>query len=473
MLEITPNLKDDPKLPLYVQLYEYVKNDILVGKLEAGTRLPSIRKLAEHLNISLNTVNHAYQQLLAEGYVESKERSGLYIVELETDLIKSKKDIPDSTTTQKPSKKYTYDFRYGTTDADHFPFQTWRKLMNQFIQYNDDVHVTYGDAKGEYRLRKEIASYVHQSRGVRCHPDQIIMGSGLQHLLSLLAQLFRIQGRSKIAVENPCYDGARAVFQNHGYHINPISLNEDGISIEDLHKSRANIVYVTPSHQFPMGMVMSIKQRMKILQWAKEKDGIIIEDDYDSEFRYSGKPIPSLQGLDSHEKVVYLGTFSKSFLPSIRVGYMILTPSLLASYEKYFALYDQPVSTMTQHALATFMEEGHWERHIRKMRKVYEKKYRILLQAIHHFFDNRVNVIGMDSGLHILVEVHNGMSEEQLMQAAERKDVRVYPVSKHYASGMDDTPPYIQLGFGGMSEENIWEGIRILQQAWFEERSFA
>ncbi|GKU80078.1 PLP-dependent aminotransferase family protein [Paenibacillus sp. L3-i20] len=470
MIDMTVLFNENDGESLYSQLYQHIKKEILNGKLAAKTRLPSIRSLSSHLHISRNTVDLAYQQLLAEGYVQSRPRSGLYVndLELETlpllhlnNMTSLNIDVPNSTSIH-------YDFRYGDIDADHFPFATWRKLSNQSLHQNQLELCSYGDPLGEPGLRLEIANYLHSSRGVNCSPDQIMVGAGIQYLLGVLSGLLGANNNDSIAMEDPGYDGARTIFQHNGLKIHPIPLDDDGLNLHKLYDSTSRIVYITPSHQFPYGMVMPLAKRMQLLKWAKDENGIIIEDDYDSEFRYVGKPIPSLQGLDTSRRTVYLGTFSKCLLPSLRIAYMVLPPALLDIHSKIgYQLYDQTVSRFHQKTLEMFMRNGHWEAHIRKMRNVYRQKQTTLVSNIQTMFGSKATIIGQDAGLHILLRVHNGMDENTLIQTAESEGTRVYPVSQFWAQRTAAESSMVQIGFGGLNNEDIVKGVLCLQRAWF------
>ncbi|MGV2963895.1 PLP-dependent aminotransferase family protein [Paenibacillus sp. FSL L8-0435] len=469
MIDLTLLLNRESGDPLYAQLYHYIKKDILNGKLPAHTRLPSIRSLSSHLHISRNTVDMAYQQLLAEGYVQSRPRSGLYIMDLKLEALPLSHVVSTNWLENiiQDSPEIRYNFRYGDVDAEHFPFATWRKLSNQSLLQNQMKLFSYGDPLGEPGLRSEIANYLHSSRGVNCSPDQIIIGAGVQYLLGVLSGLIGDVSHG-IAMEDPGYDGVRTVFQHKGLNIHPIPLEVDGLHIRKLYESNSRIVYITPSHQFPYGMVMPLAKRMQLLKWATDQNGIIIEDDYDSEFRYVGKPIPSLQSLDTQQRTVYLGTFSKCLLPSLRIAYMVLPQTMLELHRKQdYRLYDQTVSHFQQNTLELFMSNGHWEAHIRKMRKVYRQKQLTLISMLQKMMGAQVTIIGEDAGLHILLRVHNGMDEHKLIATAEKEGVQVYPVSPFWVQPAQAEQSMVQIGFGGLSIEDITEGVYALHRAWF------
>ncbi|HFJ9452336.1 TPA: PLP-dependent aminotransferase family protein [Bacillus tropicus] len=466
MLELTPNLNAKSKIALYVQLYEYIKKEIKDGTIPAFTKLPAKRKLASYLQVSKNTVEAAYEQLLAEGYIESASRKGYFVCEIEQMVYV---EGSEAKVEEVPFREenYTFDFTQTGVDTNTFPFNTYRKLINDVWQPHNNELLFLGHPQGELSLREEIAKYLYESRGVRCSASQIVLGAGTQILVKLLFQLLK---GSNYAVENPGYHRKMVVFEQGEEKVQMLSLDRDGICMADLENSDANVVFVTPSHQFPYGMIMPITRRTQLLQWAKkEEDRYIVEDDYDSEFRYSGKPIPALQGLDTDGKVIYMGTLSKALLPSLRMSYIVLPKNLIKKYQKEYLFYTQSVSRMDQEVIRKFLNEGYWEKHIHKMRVVYRKKRDRLVFEIGKYFSNRVEVIGEDSGLHILLKVHNGMREEELIKEAAKYSIKIYPVSTYYK---DDTAPenVVLLGFAILSEEEIAQAIQLLNTAWFRRK---
>jgi len=466
MLELTPNLNAKSKIALYVQLYEYIKKEIKDGTIPAFTKLPAKRKLASYLQVSKNTVEAAYEQLLAEGYIESASRKGYFVCKVEQMIYV---EGSEAKVEEAPFREenYTFDFTQTGVDTHTFPFTIYRKLINDVWQPHNNELLFLGHPQGELSLREEIVNYLYESRGVRCSASQIVLGAGTQILVKLLFQLLK---GSNYAVENPGYHRKMVVFEQGEKKVQMLSLDRDGICMADLENSDANVVFVTPSHQFPYGMIMPITRRTQLLQWAKkEEDRYIIEDDYDSEFRYSGKPIPALQGLDTDGKVIYMGTLSKALLPSLRMSYIVLPKNLIEKYQKEYFFYTQSVSRMDQEVIRKFLNEGYWEKHIHKMRVVYRKKRDRLVFEIEKYFSNRVEVIGEDSGLHILLQVHNGMREEELIKEAAKYSIKIYPVSTYYKDG---TAPenVVLLGFAILSEEEIAEAIQLLNTAWFRKK---
>ncbi|WP_258535680.1 PLP-dependent aminotransferase family protein [Bacillus sp. 03113] len=451
--------------PLYVQLYRYIKNEIEIHHLKEGTKLPSIRQLAMHLKVSKTTIEEAYHQLIAEGYVESRPKSGLWVLPLdEMPIIKPAEPLISEEKTKKPP--VTIDFQYGDIDNKSFPLNKWRKCISEAIDSLNHELFLYGDKQGDNELRIQIADYLQQSRGVFCHPDQILITGGTQNAISWLIQLLDLPN-SIVGMENPGYDGVLSVFEQHKCHISPISIDLDGLNLEDLEKSKAALVYTTPSHQFPLGVIMSIQKRRKLLKWAYETDGYIIEDDYDGEFRYQGLPIPSLKGMDTKDRVIYLGTFSKCFLPSARISYIVLPTALLERYRTCFKPYNQSVSPIIQRAMSLFMKKGDFERHIRRMRKLYQQKQQTLLEAIAAHMGDRVRVIGEKSGLHILLEVKN-KEFDMLYKKGLSKKIKVYTTSSYWTGNAEKNRALVMLGFGGLSLEEIESGIKGLADVWFK-----
>lgn len=460
MFEITFHLKRTKNVPLYAQLYEYFKVEIQNGQIKAGMKLPSKRKLAAHFGIGLNTVDTAYQQLIAEGYVESRVRKGYFVADIDP-IFPIKEQVGRIGATSQ-CETDMIDFNHGSVDVDYFPHSVWKKCLNKTLYLQERELFISGDPQGEPGLREEIATYLFQSRGVRCVPDQIVLGAGTQYMIHLLRLLL---GKERVfGLEDPGFHRVREVLKVEGAEMRFIPCDENGLSVESLKESHADIAYVTPSHQFPLGMIMPISRRVELLKWAKECNGYIIEDDYDGEFRHEGRPIPSLQGLDACGRVIYLGTFSKSLIPTIRAGYMVLPPGLTKLYHDKLQGYKQTISKVVQETVCLFMKGGHWERHLNRMRILYRKKNQVLLAALEETFPDGITVIGEKSGLHVLLQVTLTKSETELIQSAAKVGVKVYPTSVYHSKKINK--PTILMGYGGLSEKEIKEGIFLLKKAW-------
>ncbi|PAD66740.1 GntR family transcriptional regulator [Bacillus sp. 7586-K] len=463
MIELTPYLNRKDNTPLYIQLANYIKQEIVCGRIKPGERLPSKRKLSSYLGLSLNTIQTAYEQLNAEGYIESKPRKGIFVTAFENELSIGEKAPKQWEQVDNREETISFDFNSGNVDIDHFPYSLWRKITIQSLYEDQGELFQLGNPQGELPLREEIAKHLYASRGVRCQADQIIIGSGTQMLIALLVLLI---GKDNLyGIENPGFHRIKVVMHNLGAKTIPIPLDRDGIEMKQLIESEAKVVYVTPSHQFPNGMIMPISRRLELLKWAEMNNGFIIEDDYDGEYRYKGQPIPSLQGLDTKGRVIYLGTFSKSLIPSIRISYIVLPPSFIHPYQESFTIYKQTASRLHQETLYRFMKEGYFQSHLNKMRTLYRKKHGVLMLSIKRYFGNKVKVIGENSGLHIVLEVKNRMSEEELIKKALKAGVKVYPLSIYY-DGVIDSSPKVLLGFGGLREAEIDTGISLLKDAW-------
>jgi GntR family transcriptional regulator / MocR family aminotransferase len=459
-LELTPFLQKELPEPLYSQLYHWIKKEIEENRLLPGMKMPSIRQLTLHLKVSRNTVEAAYQQLQAEGYLESVPKSGIWVAEIEKPFLHPIAREHSIRLESKPPSEVHVDFEYGNVDIEKFPLKQWKKCLIDAVDQESNWLFQYSERMGELALRREISNYLLQSRGVRSTSEQILITAGTQASITLLCHLLSLREET-VAMEEPGYTGVRSVFKDQGCHIEPIPLEKDGLSVEYLETSRAKAVYVTPSHQFPFGMVLSISKRMRILKWAYQTGGYIIEDDYDGEFRYRGQPIPSLKSLDEEERVIYLGTFSKSFLPSARLSYIVLPPSLMVQYSRKVAAYNQSVSPIIQRAIALFMQSGEFERHIRRMRKMYQRKHQALLRSIEQYMGTQVKIVGEKSGLHILLKL-KGITALELIERGLKKGVKVYSPGMFWLHPPPESNSYIMLGFGGLSIEEIENGVRLL-----------
>ncbi|MDD2971302.1 MAG: PLP-dependent aminotransferase family protein [Lachnospiraceae bacterium] len=465
MNELTLQLDVSSKVHLYQQIYEYIKDEIRRGKLLTDEKLPSTRALAEYLQISRSTVDLAYEQLLSEGYIQARPCCGYFVCQIEDLFTIPEKERVQTHEVQRPEQTYEIDFALNGIDMEGFPFATWKSVYKNTLSNHSDEIFLMGSAQGEPTLRETISRYLHASRGVNCTPDQIVIGAGNDYLLILLE---KILGRNrKIAMEDPSYKRAYRAFSSCHYDMCMVDMDRNGMRVETLQESGADIAYVMPSHQYPMGIVMPIGRRMELLKWATEREErYIVEDDYDSEFRYKGKPIPSLQASDKHGKVIYIGTFSKSIAPAIRVSYMVLPERLLESYEQNAGFMASTVSRTDQMMLNDFIGEGYFERHLNKMRKRYKAKHDLLLGALEPF-EKRFRVTGENAGLHILLHAKDNSDEKILLQQAERAGVRVHGLTEAFIQRADrPEKAVILLGYGGLSEKEIIAGIEKLREGW-------
>lgn len=455
-------LDTDDTTPLYRQLYQKIRYQVLTGDLPANSKLPSIRDLAVELEISRNTVEGAFQELCAEGYLYSKPRSGYFVSRIDQEFAPEEQKIsPRQDLHPKLAERYRYDFHPARLDPDIFPSSLWRKCLIEGLRADSGAFSQYSEPQGEWGLRCNLQYYLERSRGVLCSPEQIVICSGLQHGLDVVAQLIRKQHCS-VAVENPGYHLPRELFRNQGFEVEPIDIGPDGLCLNGLKTSTCTVVYITPSHQMPMGQVMPVANRLELISWAKQGARLIIEDDYDSELRYEGKPIPSLQGLSPQGNIIYQGTFSKVFSPAIRLSYMVLPRTLVQDYNRLFRNYLCPVPLLIQRAMILFMERGHWDQHLRRCRIFYRKKHKVMLKAIEQFLGPSGKVIGQGAGLHIVLELTNGLTDEaSLIDRARKNGCRLLPFSDFYALKQPGTNKLL-LGFGGVGIDDIQQGVQIL-----------
>ncbi|MDF2543201.1 MAG: transcriptional regulator, GntR family with aminotransferase domain [Herbinix sp.] len=463
---ITLNITTESSIPLYLQLYTFLKIEIQEGRIPCDTKLPSKRKLSSYLKISQNTIQTAYDQLMEEGYIIPIERKGFFVCKL--DLIASLKteEITKSLDHGTHNPSIAYDFSYHGIDMETFPFSTWRKLTKDVLNEFDKELLKLGNSQGYGPLRSVIASYLHQSRGVPCTEQQIIISSGTELLFQILFQLF--EEDCMYGIENPGYEKLNLLFTSNRARFKAINIDKNGMIPDEVINSGANILCITPAHQFPSGEIMPINRRIQLLNWANEASGrYLVEDDYDSEFKYSGKPIPALCGLDSNEKVIYMGSFSKALSPTLRISYMVLPHHLLVKYISKLSYLICPVPIIEQKVLYQFIQEGFFERHLNKMRTIYRKKRELLVNQIQQLHQNII-ISGADAGLHLLLKVNNGMTEEQLVTSAFLKGVKVYGISKYYYN--QENPIHfcsVLIGFAALSEDDITKAIKKLSEAWF------
>ncbi|MFJ5772537.1 PLP-dependent aminotransferase family protein [Psychrobacillus sp. NPDC093180] len=456
-------LETDSIIPLYEQLYTEIKQAIINGTIEEGVKLPSKRKLAEYLSVSQTTVEFAYSQLVAEGFISSEPRRGFYVQNLaELALIEQRTSFIVQDEGSRDS--YSIDFSPGKIDTDSFPFSIWRKCSKEVISESNKDLLLLGHPQGDYTLRQQICTYLYQSRGVRCTPEQIILGSGTEQLMPLIIRL--LGEKAVFGIENPGYPLTHHLLLDDREKTVPISVDTDGVIVSQLEHSNANVMYVTPSHQFPTGAVLSATRRTQLLSWAYQAENrYIIEDDYDSEFRYTGRPIPSLQGIDQNERVIYLSTFSKSLMPSLRIAYAVLPKQLIVKYKQKYSYYAATVPRMDQQILSKFMESGYFAKHLNKMRKIYKRKLEIITKTI-AAYDPLVTISGEQAGMHLLLTFETVKPESELIAYAKQAGIRVYGIQE-YVSTPDNlfNKPKIVLGFGGIQVEKIETSIEQLMEA--------
>ena len=420
---------------LYEYLYKQIKTDILSKKLVAGERLPSKRLLAKNLNVSTITVENAYSQLVAEGYIYSIPKSGYYVTDISADLMKPLPERP-AKQFEKPKEKKTYfaDFASNSTVEDAFPFSIWSKLLKEVMAENSKELMSRSPSKGVYELRSAVAGYLYQFRGMDVKPEQVIIGAGTEYLYGLIIQLL---GYDKCyAVEDPGYQKISRIYQAQNVCCKFVAMDENGINMEALEESGADVLHISPAHHFPTGLVTPVSRRYELLSWASRKDNrYIIEDEYDSELRLNGKPIPSLQSIDVSGKVIYMNTFSKTLCSTVRISYMVLPDELAERFYRELSFYSCTVSNFEQYTLAQFMNSGAFEKHINRLRNYYQQKRDRILEAfLQGVLKTKIQILEEDAGVHFLMKVDTNLSEEEFLDKMKSKGIKLAALSSYYHS---------------------------------------
>ena len=423
--------------PLYIQLYRHIKSEILSGNLRLGEKLPSLRNIAEESDLSVTTTGQAYEQLLTEGYIISKPQSGYYVADI------PKAALSSGTDNSNPSLEmddYTFDRGKYLHDPDSFDFLKWRKCSSRVFTEYRDMLLFESDVQGEATLRFEICKYLYSSRGVTASPDQVVIGAGTQQLISHLARILTKMGIDLVCTEDPGYIPIQNIFRDRGFGLTKIPVTETGIMIDKLPVNISTAVYVSPANQFPTGSVMPIGARYQLLEWANANGSIIMEDDYDSELRYFGKPVPALQGLDEHNCVVYLGSFSSTLFPAIKISYMILPPKMALIFSSIKDDYTQTCSKSEQLTLALFMEDGYYYTNIRKLRSLYAQKLETTVEAFARHGKGKISTTNTKSGLNITLIIPSDKSYIELCNAGEELGLQILPFGResYSVSNTDD-----------------------------------
>lgn len=452
---ISPVFDKESKIPLYIQLYDYIKTEITSGLLKPDSKLPSIREASSTLNLSKTTVENAYSQLVAEGYIDNYPKKGYFVC----DLSEYNFDISISKKTLDHHREILY--LNDGVDKESFDVSTWKRLYNKVISDPKTNIYTSCSIQGEEFLREEIANFVNTMRGGHTHAQQVIVGAGVQYLLGILIGIIK-DDYDVVALEKPGFNKAEFVFEDYGFNIKHIEITDTGFSISQLQESNAQVIYISPAHQYPLGTIMPVNKRMELLDWAYKKKGIIIEDDYDSMIRYGGMPIPSLQGLDKNDCVVYLGSFSKMLLPSLRISFMVIPNRLLTTYNKIKNRYTQSTSKIDQVVLAHFMKEGYMVKHLRKIKRIYKKKNSSLLMSLRKTFEDKLEVISSDSGLHVVCEAKTQKSEQKIIKDAQNSGILINIIKTKNNKVM------FSLNYSGIDIGYIDEFTGLLRRVLFE-----
>ena len=460
---ITIELKKRSEENLYQQIYDFIKDEILSGRIQSNEKLPSKRTLAKNLGVSTLTVETAYSQLIAEGFIYSVAKKGFFaesvngIPKTNSMPVQKKNAIPENM----PASDFLTDFSGNQIDPETFPFSVWAKIIRKILNEKQTEVMTSSSARGTLVLRQAIAKHLHDFRGMSVTPEQIVIGAGTEYLYALLVQLL---GMKKVyAIEEPCYNKIKKIYDSLGIKNIQIPMDSNGIIIDDLKKSEADIVHISPSHHFPTGIVMPVTRRYELLSWANQSDSrFLLEDDYDSEFRFAGKPIPTLQSIDLSEKVIYLNTFTKTLSSTVRISYMVLPDSLINLFEEKLGFYSCTVPAIDQLTLAEFIMQGFFEKHINRMRKLYSLKKDLFMKSIEKYdTDNSIRIKEANSGLHLLLEVKKEKLKAFLANTKKNK-INIVPLSSYYKKPTADSHRCFVVNYYSIPIEKIEMSVKLL-----------
>jgi GntR family transcriptional regulator/MocR family aminotransferase len=461
---LTYSMEARGELPLYEYLYRCVREDILTGVLPSGQRLPSKRALAEHLRVSVITVENAYRQLEAEGYVYTLPKRGFFVSPVER--VPPAAAAPGIPPEPEPPH-WRLDLSRSQADASRFPVAAWARLTRQVL--SDGTFLAPAPHQGLLELRRAIADDLRAFRGMAVFPEQIVIGAGAEYLYLLLAQLLSPAGSVIFAAEDPGYPKICQVYRACGVTCLPVPLDSQGMDPDALSASGASVAHISPAHHYPTGIVTPIGRRQALLRWAETCGGTIIEDDYDSEFRFTGRPIPTLQSIDSSGRVIYMNTFSQTISPSMRVGFMVLPPRLLERYRRELDFYSCTVPVLDQHILARFLSGGHYEQHLSRMRKEYRARRDAVIEAFRNSrFAQRVTFSEQAAGLHFLLRLDTEQSDQTLRRKAERLGVKLAFLSEYAAAPLPEYDHTLVINYGGLAPDRLQEAVSLLEEVFAE-----
>ncbi|WP_462332726.1 MocR-like pyridoxine biosynthesis transcription factor PdxR [Schwartzia sp. (in: firmicutes)] len=456
---LTYSFENTGKIPLYEHLYRCIRDDILAGRLTPGEKLPSKRTLARNLGISTITVENAYGQLTAEGYCRSAPKKGFFVTEtLEKMPVQAKPaEVPELPQTE--AKAWKIDFTANTMRAEDFPFAIWTRLLRQVVSEASDELLMRSPSGGVLALRQAIADHLRSFRGLVVSPEQIVIGAGTEYLYSLLVKFF---GRDKIfCVENPGYDRIRKVYKSNGAVCAAADMDTQGVRLDEVERCGTDILHISPSHHFPTGIIMPVSRRYELLAWANRKPGrCIIEDDYDSEFRMTGRPIPTLMSIDAAGRVIYMNTFSKSLTPTIRISYMVLPANMVKPFFEKVGFYNCTVSNFEQYTLARFIGDGYFEKHINRMRNIYRRRREELLSLLRSSENaKRLSIIERGSGLHFLLRFNTRQSDAEIVERLENMGIHMRPLAAYYEGEHPDAEHIFVLNYSNLDVEKLEQGL--------------
>lgn len=459
---LTYDLSKRGNMPLYDYLYQCIRQDIITGALRAGERLPSKRTLAQHLSVGIITIANAYAQLAVEGYITSKEKQGYFVENVSNYRLRQQKTRP--TLPEEPEKEYFADFKANRISLQNFPLATWSRLMRETLSLQNDELLKTVPYNGVYELRKAIATYLAHNRAMQVDPAQIIIGAGTEYLYSRLLQMFG--SACTFAIEDPGYKKFASISASYGNPWKYIPIDANGLMIDKLEESGADVVHISPANHFPTGIVMPVTRRLELFEWVNRiRKRYIIEDDYDSEFRYNGRFILPLYAQDTQNRVIYMNTFSKSLVPSLRISYMVLPTRLLKRYEETMSFYSCTVSSFEQYTLARFIDAGYFERHINKMKNYYRNIRSKILSALQASpLAQQTSIIERNAGTHFLLRIHTSLTEAEIRQAATMQDMHLSFYSDYSYRKADEEVCILVINYAGIEESKINEVVTRLNK---------
>ena len=461
---LTYDLDRRGRLARYDYLYRCIREDILSGRLTAGEKLPSKRALAEHLQTAVSTVENAYAQLAAEGYIHTREKSGCFVAAVETPRLERAPAPPTPERGGPPcaEREWLLDLHSGGSGTEGFPFSVWARLMRRVLGERGEALLRATPPNGAEELRAALARQLYRYRGINAAPEQIVVGAGTEYLYNLIVQLLGREG--VYGVEDPGYSKAARIYALSGARTTPVRVDGGGVSLRSLETSGAQVLHTSPNHQFPTGAVTPIGRRQSVLRWAEAREGrCIIEDDYDSEFRFTGRPIPTLKSIDRAGRVLYVNTFSRTLAPSLRISYLVLPEGLLARYRERLGFYSCTVPAMEQYTLSRFLDEGYFEAHVNRMRNFYRARRDAVIAAIAESpLAPRCRVSGEDAGLHFLLALDTARPDRELAAAAEQRGLRLSFLSDFALRPAADAHTLV-VNYPGVDVERLHEALRVLE----------
>lgn len=447
---ITYNFDKTIKKPLYEQLYLFIKNDIITGVIPSGSKLPSKRELSAHLGLSKITIENAYSLLISEGYIYSLEKKGYFVEEkLSTHQTALNRDYEEDT-----NIKYKVDLVSNSVPPEHFPFRTWSKLMRNVCLDHTEELLKPIRFNGAYCLRSAIAEYLFEERGVNVSPDDILIGAGSEYLYGIIAKL--ISSDSEVAVEEPTHTKILRVYNFYNVKSRSIPIDDEGISMDLLNKSGCNAVHISPSHNFPSGIITTIKRRKELIEWLSEDNNrYIIEDDFDSELRITGRPIPSLFSTDINRRTIYLNTFSKTISPSVRISYCVLPHELTLKAKELFRNYSCTVASFEQYTLSEFIKNGYFQRHINRNRKYYINHHKVLTDIFENKNISRLELMDSDSGLHFMIRINSSVSDDIIKNMLYEYNINSSFYSDYFNSTLSENNHLLLVNYSGISKDDF------------------